>query len=156
MGNPSEQLQKLRDAASLPGKPDMETQPVPEGYQAFTAVDRTPRRLRICPANRAWERVTYGYLYRIVENGPYGTQIALVFNFMVVIIKGKNLQLIADAIDREQCEAVWMYDYDPERWEKPRDESAPFVASIEIHVEKPADALEEIPGYRAPISSAQH
>jgi hypothetical protein len=108
----------------------------PGVYEAFKAVDRRQYRLSIRPANRAWERVTYSYLLRIVEDGAFGTEIALVYTFMVVVIKGKNLQPVAEAINGEGCEFIQEYDRD--KWEKPTDQAAPFIESIEIHVEKPA------------------
>ena len=36
----------------------------------------------------------------------------------------------------EGCEFIQEYDRD--KWDKPRDPAAPFIESMEIHVEKPA------------------
>jgi len=103
-------------------------------YQAFKAVDRRQFRLAIRPTNHAWERVPYGYLLRVVEDGIYGTELCLVYTFAVFVILGRNLTGIADAIADERCEFV--QEYDESRWPMPTDPSAPFVESIEVHVQK--------------------
>jgi hypothetical protein len=103
-------------------------------YVAFKAVDRRQVRLAIRPTNHAWERVPYGYLLRVVEDGIYGTELCLVYTFAVFVILGRNLSGIADAIADERCEFV--QEFDPSRWEMPTDENAPFVESIEVHVQK--------------------
>ena len=110
-------------------------------YEAFKAVDRRQYRLKIRPSMRAWERVPYAYLHRIVEDGAFGTELCLIYAFMVVVIKGRNLHLVADAIDEERCEYVQQYD--PDKWAKPTDASAAFIESIDIHVETRVEAADE-------------
>ena len=141
MSTPKDPLAKFRgrtpEAGASPTRPLLPGGA--EGYEAFRAVDRRQYRLAIRPANGGWERVTYSYLLRIVEDGGLGTQICLVYTFMVVIIKGRNLNAVADAIDAESC--LFVQEYDSVRWQKPADASAPFIDSIEIHAERPADEL---------------
>ena len=103
-------------------------------YLAFKAVDRRQVRLALRPTSHAWERVPYGYLLRVVEDGIYGTELCLVYTFAVFVILGRNLSAIADAIADERCEFV--QEYDPSRWAMPTDSNAPFVDSIEVHVQK--------------------
>ena len=103
-----------------------------DDYTAFKAVDRRQIRLAIRPANHAWERVPYGYLLRVVEDGTFGTELCLVYTFAVFVILGRNLTMIGDAIADERCEFV--QEYDPSRWTMPSDEDAPFVESIEVHL----------------------
>lgn len=76
----------------------------------------------------------YGYLLRVVEDGIYGTELCLVYTFAVFVILGRNLTGIADAIAEERCEFV--QEYDADRWSMPTDQSAPFVESIEVHVQR--------------------
>jgi hypothetical protein len=102
-----------------------------DDYRAFHAVDRQQFRLRVRPVSLAWERLTYNYLLRIVEDNGYGTEIALVYTFCVVVIKGRNLQPIAEAIDAESCEFIQQYD--PDTWQKPSDAQAPIIDNIKIH-----------------------
>ncbi len=44
------------------------TPPEREEYKAFHPVDRQQFRLRVRPVHHAWERLTYNYLLRIVED----------------------------------------------------------------------------------------
>lgn len=111
-------------------------------YQAFRRSDARIQRLKVRPRARAWERMHYGYLQRIVEDSIYGTQLGLVFTFAVVILQGRNLQAVAEAIDAEQCEFVQQFD--PSRWEEPSDPKAPFIESIEIHVQTKVEAADAL------------
>jgi hypothetical protein len=118
--------------------------PVQSGYEAYRRADSRQVRLKLRPKDRAWERINYGYLQRIVEDGDFGTQIGLVYSFAVVIIKGRNLQPVIDAIDAEQCEVVQQFD--SERWEKPLDPKAAFVERIEFHVQTKVEAADALIG----------
>ena len=110
-------------------------------YEAFKAVDRRQLRLKIRPASPSiWERVTYAYLLHIMEDGEAGTQVVLVFTFMVVVITGRNLQAVAEAIEQERCDFIQAYD--PGKWARPEDPGAAFIESIVIH----ARAAEDLPG----------
>ncbi len=106
--------------------------PVQTPYEAFGLAKKRPLRLKIRPAMRAWERVGYAHLLRILENGIYGTQLSLVFTFGVVLIEGRNLQPIADAIDAETCDFI--QEFDSDRWPTPTDEKTPFISKIAIHM----------------------
>lgn len=111
-------------------------------YDAFRRSDKRVQKLKFRPRNRAWERIAYHALYRIVEDGIYGTQIGLVYNFAVIVIKGRNLQPIAEAIDSEQCDYVQQFDAD--RWEKPSDPKAPFIEAMEFHVQTKVEASDKL------------
>ena len=95
----------------------------PRAYVAYKSVDRRQVRLKIRPALQAWERVPYSYLLRIVENSEYGTELGLVYTFMVVTVAGRNLQAIADAIETENCDFIQAFD--PVRFDVPTDHAAP-------------------------------
>lgn len=129
MSDPLAQFRKDRSSTGETGAPIGSDE-----YQAFKAVDRRQMRLAVRPTNHAWERVPYGYLLRVVEDGIYGTELCLVYTFAVFVILGKNLTAIADAIADERCEFV--QEFDPDRWPMPTDSNAPFVESIEVHVQR--------------------
>lgn len=128
--NPLDKFRRDADLAPVAGKNHLGSSLAP--YEAFKIASKRQLRLKVRPAMRAWERINYGYLLRIVEDGIYGTEIALVFTFSVIVIKGRNLQPIAEAIDAECCEFVQQYD--PTRWNKPTDATAPFIEEMTIHV----------------------
>lgn len=102
-------------------------------YAAYKAGDNQLVRLKIRPKDRAWERLSYGYLQRMIEDGIYGTLVVLIYSAAAVVIKGKNLQPIADAIDGETCEFI--QEFDPARWAMPTDDKVPFIEELSVHVE---------------------
>lgn len=111
-------------------------------YEAFRKSDKRQFRLKLRPRLRAWERINYSYLHRILEDGVFGTQIGLVFSFAVVTIRGRNLQSVAEAIDAECCEFI--QEFDRERWEMPSDPKAPFIERIDIHVQTKVEASDAL------------
>jgi hypothetical protein len=123
-----------------PPPPPKETGPEP--YEAFKAVNRRQIRVHIRPVGSPGERMTYGYLHRIVDDEGQDEQLALVFSFAVVILRGRNLYAVAEALDEERCQ--WVQQWDPERWPMPPQDK-PLIESIAIHVgrEPMAEALEE-------------
>jgi hypothetical protein len=102
-------------------------------YEAYRVAGKPPRRLAIRPAMRTWERAGYNFLLRVTEDGVYGSSMALVFTFMAVLIRGRNLKPIIEAIDAETCEFVQQFDAD--RWLPPVDAKAPYIESIVIEAE---------------------
>ena len=102
----------------------------PEPYEAFKAVNRRQLRLHIRPVGSPGERMTYGYLHRIVDDEGRNEQLAFVFLFAVVIVRGRNLYPVADAVAEERAE--WVQQYDPARWPMPA-EDKPLIESIVVH-----------------------
>jgi hypothetical protein len=102
-------------------------------YAAYRSGDNPLVRLKIHPKDRAWERLSYSYLQRMIEDGIYGTLVVLIYSAAVVVIKGRNLQHLADAIDAETCEFI--QEFDPARWAMPVDEKEPFIEELSVHVE---------------------
>jgi len=100
-------------------------------YEAFKGLDGRHVRLKVLPRAQAWERLPYRFLLRIMENSDKGTDLTLVFTFLAVAIKGRNLGAVADAIDREKC--VFVQEWDALRFDKPTDETAPFIEKITVH-----------------------
>jgi hypothetical protein len=115
----------MNDGASLLNKKS-------RSYTAFKEAVTEIRRVKIRPRMRAWERMSYAHLLRIVENG-YGTELGMRFSFSVVVIKGRNLESLGDALDRQSCDVI--YEFDSDVWDPPTDPKAPFVESIIILTE---------------------
>lgn len=111
-------------------------------YEALRIAEGRQQRLKLRPRQRAWERINYGYLQRIVEDGRFGTQLGLVYSFAVVIIKGRNLQAVADAIDQERCESLTQFD--PQHWPRPSDPAAPYIEGMEFHVQTKVEASDQL------------
>jgi hypothetical protein len=117
------------------------TPPAPKGgtippkeadeYEAFGTKDKV-HRLRIRSAPTLEHSPGYNLLLDVVSDGQYGTNFVLVFTVLLVMVRGKNLQKMVFAIQSGMADFIQVFD--PERWEKPKDETAAFIESIEIQV----------------------
>jgi hypothetical protein len=109
--------------------PETTTEPKePEGYIAFGGKDRV-ERLRIRRVMAPTRSPRYLHLQDMAYDGNFGTNFALMFEFMIVLVRGKNLQGMITAI--ESGTADFIQQYDPDLWPKPADD-APFIESIEV------------------------
>jgi hypothetical protein len=113
-----------RGSAVLPGAKTV--------YLAFKPAERRQIRVQIRPRLQQWEWLPYFTLQRIVTDADYGTSLALIWSYAVVIIRGRNLQLIDAALATERCEEL--REFDPDRFSQP-DATAAFIDSIKIHTE---------------------
>jgi hypothetical protein len=103
------------------------------GYVAFHARDRV-ERLKIRRANAPARAPGYAYLLDVISETPYGTRFALLFTFMVVTVRGKNLLPIVLAL--ESGTAEFIQEFDGDHCQQPKDKSAPFIESIEVVVKE--------------------
>ena len=103
-----------------------------EGYVAFDAKDKV-NRLRIRRALGSTRSPGYAYLLDVAYDGDYGTNFVLSYTFLMVVVAGKNLQSVVFAL--ETGTADFIQEFDPSRWEKPTDKTAPFIESIKVIVQ---------------------
>lgn len=117
--------------------PGSATEPTPpkgaDDYAAFDAKDKVDR-LKIRRANDPTRSPGYAYLLDIVYDGPYGTNFVLVYTFLMVLVKGRNLQNVITAL--EMGTADFIQEFDADRWQVPTDSKAPFIESIEVVVQE--------------------
>jgi hypothetical protein len=109
-------------------------------YVAFEAKDRV-ERLRIRRANDPTRAPGYAYLLDVVYDGPHGTNFVLVYTFIMVLVRGRNLQPVIMAL--EMGTAEFIQEFDPDRWGKLKDASAPFIESIEVVVQDNGASISE-------------
>lgn len=112
----------------------------PRAYLAYRSVDRPRVRLKIRPVSFAWERLPNRMLLRIMENKNSGQDLVLVYSFLGVTIKGRNLQPVAEAIEMERC--LFIQEFDPKLHDKPVDASAPFIEKIIMHSPPPMPGMD--------------
>lgn len=99
-------------------------------YIAFGAKDKV-ERLRIRRAGNVPTRSpAYHLLLDVIYDGGFGTNFALLYNFLMVNVTGRNLQPVVLAI--ETGTADFIQEFDPAKWDKPTDPSAPFIEAMEI------------------------
>ena len=111
-----------------------------EGYIAFGTKDKV-ERLRIRRAFAPTRSPGYCYLLGVAYDGSFGTNFVLVYTFIMVMVRGKNLQPVIMAL--ETGTADFIQEFDPDRWPKPTDATAPFIESIEVVVKEDGDGVAE-------------
>ncbi|SMF97899.1 hypothetical protein SAMN02949497_4775 [Methylomagnum ishizawai] len=104
-------------------------------YQAFDAKDKI-KRLEIRRVMGAFHTPAYAYLLNVIFDGYHGTELVLVYSFMLVKVKGRNLHPITLAVQEGKC--AFIQDYDPRAFAEPAPD-APFIESIEIIAKEGGD-----------------
>ena len=100
-------------------------------YLAFHAVDRDQKRLSARAVGLAWVHASYSFLQYLTEDAGRGRMFYIIYGFMVIEVRGRNLSPLVDAIRRDAC--AFIQQFDPARWRKPKDTSLPFIDSITFH-----------------------
>jgi len=108
-------------------RPSRVTADTREDYEAFKAVDSAQPALFVKPVSQPGQWLNYRYwLHTIVDED--GTRLDVIFSYTVIIITGRNLFELAEAIARGHCRFV--HQFDPIRWNKPKDHSKALVETI--------------------------
>lgn len=102
-----------------------------EEYAAFGTKDKV-LRLRIRSAAAPVNSPGYNILLNVIYDGDHWTHFMLVYTVLVVVVRGKNLQNAVFAVENGMADFI--QEFDPDRWEKPKDANAAFIESIEIKV----------------------
>jgi hypothetical protein len=134
MADRLEQFRKTPIVKSGPSTPSKDK----DEYVAFEAKDRVAR-LKIRRANAPTRSPAYDYLLDVVYDGEFGTNFVLVYTFMVVLVRGKNLQPVTLAL--EAGTADFIQEFDSDKWQKPTNAAAPFIESIEVVVKENGPAI---------------
>ena len=116
----------------------------PDSYVAFDTKDRVAR-LKIFKKNYPTHMLGYHYLLDVVYSGQNVTQIVLVFTFLMVFIKGKNLQPIVSAL--ELGTADFIREFDASTWPKPDESQATVIENIKTVVKENGSGQPEDDGH---------
>jgi hypothetical protein len=100
-------------------------------YAAFGTKDKV-HRLRIRSAAELTHSPGYNLLLDVVYDGQKGTHFMLVYTVLMVLVQGRNLQKVIYAIENGMADHI--QEFDAARWQRPADEAAPVIESIEIKV----------------------
>jgi hypothetical protein len=100
----------------------------PRQYQAFETAPR-PARLIIQCSNGPSHSPAYPLLVNVIFDRRFGGSFVLVYNFMAVIVTGRNLGPMVHAINKHRCTAIT--EYDPQAFEHPPGD-APVIERIEV------------------------
>lgn len=102
-----------------------------ESYEAFAAKDKVNRLDIRCGRGLA-HAVSYNYLHNISYNRKTYSEIFLTVSGLTVMIKGRGLRPVVDALKQHTCDFI--QEYDAEEFTNPVDVNAPFIESITVEV----------------------
>jgi hypothetical protein len=139
---PDDPLAQFRKRGDTRGEaPPAQTQEPGElpPYIAFEAQDKVPR-LDIQRSSGASHCVANAYLLDIIYGRRFYTSFVLVYNFMTVTVKGKNLRDVVQALRLGKCAAI--FEYHPELYAPPASDK-PIITSIEVVTGERAAAMRE-------------
>jgi hypothetical protein len=120
-------VQFRRTSATSAGKPPA----APEEYVAFAGKDRA-QYLDIRLAMPPHHSPRNNLLLNVAHDGALGTNFLLTYTIMSVLVRGRNLQEVVFAIQNHM--AVYIQEFDPDRWPKPKDDKAPFIENIDVQM----------------------
>jgi hypothetical protein len=102
-----------------------------QSYHAFAVMEKSDKssRLQIKRVAGSSHAPSYNALLDICYDGVHGTGLVLVYSFMQVKIKGKNLQALISAIEKHEC--AYIQDYHEHFFTPPKPEEA-FIEAIEV------------------------
>jgi hypothetical protein len=109
----------------------------PDVYAAFAAKDRVERLQIVTREAMQWP--AYHCLLNVTSDGTHGTNFMLLFSFLGVVVKGKNLQGVVSAIAAGTCSFI--QEFDAKKWPAPA-AGEPVIESIEYVSEGNADSEE--------------
>ena len=108
----------------------------PGEYVAFGVKDHV-QRLKIRRANAPTRAPAYDRLQDISYDGEFGFNFVLFYTFMIVMVRGRNLQPVVAAL--ETGTADFIQEFDADLWAEPKDAAAPFIESIHVEVMEGSD-----------------
>ncbi len=97
-------------------------------YEAFDAKDKI-KVVEIRTTQGINRAPSYAYLLDVISDGEKGEEITLLFSFMLVEIRGRNLQSLARALIKRDCAII--QEYDPAKF-APHTPEQPLIESIAI------------------------
>lgn len=107
-----------------------------EGYMAFGAKDNV-QRLKIRRVEPPMRAPGYNYLLDIAYDKE-GTSLVLVYTFLLVTVRGRNLLPVVMAVESGTCDFI--QEFDPEEWKKPAPD-APLIESIGVEMQESSASL---------------
>jgi ribonuclease HII len=124
MDDPLARFQREQLAHAISNKEEQNIRQGIQNYQAFALIEKTEKttRLQIRCCKGLTHSCSYSCLQDVCYDGSYGTELKLLFSFMQVKIKGKNLQTLITAIEKHEC--AYIQDYEKQLFNPPKDNDA--------------------------------
>ena len=103
-----------------------------EAYLAFAAKDKVLRLDIRCRQGGLAHAVSYNYLLNLSYNRRSYSEFFLTVSGLTVMVKGRGLRPIVDALKMHTCEFI--QEFDPDEFADPTDPGVPFIDSIAVEV----------------------
>jgi hypothetical protein len=114
----------------------------PRHYQALITGQKLPRLVIHCASGPS-RSPPYIALMDVVFDRRFGASFALIYNHMFIIVTGRNLVPLANAICRHRAAVIT--EYDPQAFDAPIAD-VPVIEGIEVQVgEGMTETMREIP-----------
>lgn len=102
------------------------------GYEAFGARDKLHRLDIRCRQGGLAHNVAYSYLLNISYNRQTYGEFFLTVSGLTVMVKGRGLRPVIEALRMQTCEFI--QEFDPDEFAGPTDLNAPCIESIVVEV----------------------
>lgn len=124
-------FQREKQVLAMASKEEQSFKEGIQNYQAFAVFDKMDKstRLQFRSTQGLTHSVSYNCLLDVCYDGFHGTELTLLYNFMKINIKGKNLQTMISAIERHECS--YLQDFDAKCFHPPKANEV-LVEMIEI------------------------
>jgi hypothetical protein len=100
-------------------------------YEAFSAQDtQRPARINIRRKGGVSQAPAYNFIVDISYDDERYDGILLLLTTMTVIIRGRNLRPVADALIQGTCRFV--QEFREDLFDRPQDAGAPFIETIDV------------------------
>jgi hypothetical protein len=105
-----------------------------EPYESFGTKDKVQRLDVRCGRRGNWiaHALPYNYLLNVSYNRRTFAEMFLTVSGLTIVIKGRWLRPVVDAIKLHTCDFI--QEYDPEEFAEPSDPEAAFIESIAVEV----------------------
>lgn len=131
MDDPLAKFQRTQQAHAISDREEKKNSEGLQHYQAFALIEKTDKTTRLqtrCAAGLT-HSASYSCLFDVCYDGSHGTELTLVYSFMQVKIKGKNLQALITSIEKHEC--AFIQDYNEHFFIPPKPDVA-VIESIEV------------------------
>ena len=112
----------------------------PKEYVAFDAKDKV-LCLTLLRQKDPARSPQYAYKMDVVYDDAQFTNFVIVYTYMLVLVRGFNLEPVIAALKMNTADFI--QEFDPLKWEKPKDPTAPFIKSIEVVLNERGPTLSE-------------
>jgi hypothetical protein len=118
----------------------------PKGSDEYVAFETKDKLLclTILRATDPARSPIYALKMDVAYDDSHYTNFVICYTYMLVLVRGRNLKPIVDALKMNTADFI--QEFDAKRWAKPKDDTAPFISSIEVVMQQSGPSMAESEG----------